>query len=143
MRGLVVIVLVGWSVLAPAQARENPALTSPMPLSRLLTVCQDVKRYVALDDEIGTRPLTEADAKIISNAVTCLTATAMILDTVNVINRYYDDRFVCIDRFAKTSEIVNGFIDWIKTIDRNGGRDIFNVSAPHAFILHLREKYRC
>jgi hypothetical protein len=146
-------VLLPWSVSAREQAgsmressaptREHLANTRKLPLSRLLGLCGDVKKLMALNGELGKRPLSQEDIYVVSSGTKCLAATAAIIETIRVMAPMYQERLVCLPPMVKDQDLVSGFIEWAEDLNRRGGDDVFRLSAPQAFIVYIRKAYPC
>ncbi|MDO8608878.1 MAG: hypothetical protein Q7R40_20285 [Phaeospirillum sp.] len=123
--------------------REHLANTRALPLSRLLGLCGEVKKMIALDQELGRRPLTREDIYVVSNGTKCLAATAAIFETIRVMAPLYQERLVCMPSGVKDQDLLEGMLKWLEGQDRQGNDDIFRLSAPQAFIVYIRKAYPC
>jgi hypothetical protein len=130
--------------LANTTTTREPLHGAPsIPLSQLVSMCADVKMLIQLNDEIGKRPFLEHEIRIISNGTRCLAATAAIFETIRIMAPMYNEPVICVPPTLRDRDIVTGFFEWMKELNRNNATDLLNLSAPQAFIAYIRRRFPC
>lgn len=123
--------------------REHLASVRALPLSRLLGLCGEVGKLLALDGELGRRPLTVEDIHVVSNGTKCLASTAATFETIRVMAPLYGERVVCMPEGVRDEILLAGLLAWLEGEDRRGADELFRRNAPEAFIAFIRQAYPC
>lgn len=119
------------------------ASARPLSLSRLLGLCGEVGKLMALERELVGRAPTPADIKVVSNATKCLAATSAIFETIRAMASMAPDPVVCPPAGVRDQDLLAGMLEWLEGLDEARAEDVFRLGAPQAFIAYINRTHPC